>query len=73
MLNYPAVLPFITKVFAWGTQKWMKLGLKVFSVKTLHVWMEVKKAQKQGRDYTTQKKIILILEELYFCSTHLMG
>ena len=38
--------------------------VKSFFVKKLsHVGMEVKKAQKQGRDYTTQTKINLIQQE----------
>ena len=34
-----------------------------FCTKALHVEMEPKKAQKQGRDYTTQSKTNLIQEE----------
>ena len=39
-----------------------------FVKEPLHVGTEVKKAQKQGRDYTTQRKTNLIQEE---CPIHL--
>ena len=60
VLNCPAVLPFNTMVFAWGTVKINKTRVKSFTVKN-HL-QEVKKAQKGGRD-TTQKKTNLIQEE----------
>ena len=52
-------------VIAWGTQKMNETKVKSFPVKkkTLHVGMELKQAQKQGRDYTAQKKTNLIQKE----------
>ena len=48
VLNCPAISPFITMVFAWGTEKMNETRVKSFFFKNpFHVGMVVKKAQNK--------------------------